>query len=214
MLHIARLFPVVVLLAGCAGSPVSSSSSGSLPSTAALSQRAAGPRCPKYRQGSGILNNGDFHQSADPASYLTYAKGKRLATDWQVTVLNVDFVGTSFWNFDHLCSVDLDGESAVGGIAHHPFRTKKGAKYALSFLMSGNSYCGPIVKKMRVVAGNETSLFTWDVSSNHDVEHGVVAARRLNFKAVSSASTLAFTSLDTAGSGCGPVIGAVSVTKG
>jgi Protein of unknown function (DUF642) len=175
--------------------------------------QAGDPHCPRYAEGTGILGDGDFHKAIDPSGYVTPNKGRSFAPSWKVTVLNVDFAGTTFWNFDHLCSVDLDGESSVGGIEHHRFPTQKGATYMLSFLMSGNSFCGAIVKKMKVTVGNQNALYKWNVSNGHDVEDGVVAPRHLKFTAASSTTTLAFTSLDRAGSGCGPVIGAVSVRK-
>lgn len=213
MLRFARLFPALVLLAGCVGSPAISPPSAGLSPAAGLSQ-LSGPRCPRYRKGTGILSDGDLHQSADPGGgYLTFSKGQYLAPSWKVTVLNINVIGTTFWNFDHLCSVDLDGESAVGGIEHHAFATQKGAAYTLSFLMSGNSYCGAAVKIMRVSAGDKDVIFRWNVSNGNSAENGKFAPRHLNFTATSANTTLKFTSLDAAGSGCGPVIGALSVTK-
>ncbi len=161
-----------------------------------------------------MLRDGDFHEAVDPGGgYLTFSKGQRPAASWKVTLLNINLSGTTFWNFDHLCSVDLDGESAVGGIEHHSFPTHKGATYTVSFLMSGNSYCASTVKKMMVSVGNQTAVFKWNISNGHSVENGVVEPRHLKFTAVSSTSTLKFTSLDRTGSGCGPVIGAIGVTK-
>jgi choice-of-anchor C domain-containing protein len=187
---------------------------GARPSAVAMRPFSGSPHCPKYRKGTGILADGDFHDSADAGGgYFTFNKGQKLAPDWTVTLLDINLVGTTFWNFDHLCSVDLDGESAVGGIAHRPFPTQKGAAYKLTFLLSGNDYCGPNIKKMNVSVGNQSAVFKWNDSNGHSVENGKFAQRYLNFTAVSSTSTLKFTSLDTAGSGCGPVIGAIAVTK-
>jgi hypothetical protein len=210
MLPFYRFFPALVLLAGCAGSSATPLPNGPPAETA---RQATVTHCPRYSKGSGILADGDFHESAEPSGYLTFSKGQRLAPNWKVTALNVNFVGTTFWNFDHLCSVDLDGESAVGGIEHHSFQTKTRAKYLLTFLMSGNSYCGSTVKKMRVTVANQSVIFKWNDANGRSVEYGKVGQRQLNFTAASSTTTLKFTSLDTAGSGCGPVIGAVAVTK-
>lgn len=206
----------VALLAGC--SPLQGGQSSALP-IGAPGSLANGiglskTHCPQYRTGSGLLSDGDFHEAQNPgASYLTFSKGETLAPFWKVTKLNINLAGTTFWKFDGLCSVDLDGQSAVGGIAHHSFATKKGAAYTLSFLMSGNSYCGSTTKKMKVVAGNKTVLFKWNTSNEHSVQYGVVAKRHLEFTAKASTTALDFDSLDGAGSGCGPVIGALAVTK-
>lgn len=213
-MRIYRLFPTLLLLAGCTGSPVTSLPNATRASALTKLPLAGSPHCPRYRKGSGILTDGDFHESVDPGgSYLTFNKNQKLAPGWKVTLLDVNLIGTTFWNVDHLCSVDLDGESAVGGIAHSPFPTQKGAAYALSFLMSGNDYCGPIVKKMKVSVGNKTVVFKWNVSNGHSAENGKFAKRSLDFTAAGSTSSLKFTSLDTAGSGCGPVIGAVAIAK-
>jgi Protein of unknown function (DUF642) len=213
MLRFFRLFPSLVLLAGCLGPPATSPS-GVLPSMLNVAAHPNSASCPRYRKGSGILADGDFHRAPDPGGgYFTFNKGQKLAPDWKVTQLDVNLSGTTFWNFDHLCSVDLDGESAVGGIEHRPFPTQNGAAYTLTFLLSGNDYCGPTIKKMKVSVGNKSVVFKWNDSNGHSVENGKFAGRRLNFNAVSASTTLKFTSLDTAGSGCGPVIGAIAVAK-
>lgn len=152
MMRFCRLLSALVLLSGCMGSPMTPSPNGARALSVPMS---ASPDCPRYAKGTGILADGDFHESPDPGGgYLTFSKGQRLAPNWKVTKLNVDLTGATFWNVAHLCSVDLDGESAVGGIEHHGFATQSGAKYLLSFVMSGNDYCGPTVKKMKVTAGD------------------------------------------------------------
>lgn len=209
-----RFLPAIALLAGCVGPSLTSTSNGVLPSVVRAAAPSSGTHCPRYRKGSGILADGDFHASADPGGgYFTFNKGQKLAPDWKVTRLDINLIGTTFWNVDRLCSVDLDGESAVGGIAHRPFPTQKGARYELTFLMSGNDYCGPTIKKMDVSIGNQNVVFKWNDARGHSAENGKFAARLLKFTAVSSTSTLKFTSLDTAGSGCGPVVAAIAVTK-
>jgi hypothetical protein len=150
MIRLFRCLPSLLLLGGCVGSSVVPSPDRGL-SPAALRPLAAA-HCPKYRKGSGILADGDFSGSVDP--------------------------GSTFWNFDRLCSVDLYGESAVGGIAHHPLQTVKGASYVLTFLMSGNDYCGTTTKIMKVAAGNKAVLFKWNASGGNSVENGKVSSRQ------------------------------------
>jgi hypothetical protein len=211
-MRICRTILPLLFLAGCMGAPPMTPSPFGATSAAAMRPLSGSAHCPRYRNGTGILADGDFHEATNAGgTYFTFSKGQKLAPDWTVTLLNIDLAGTTFWNLDHLCSVDLDGESAVGGIAHRPFPTRKGAAYKLTFLLSGNDYCGPNVKKMRVSVGNQNVVFKWNDSNGHSVENGKFAQRYLNFKAVGSTSTLKFTSLDTAGSGCGPVIGAIAV---
>lgn len=215
MLRFTSAIFAIAFLGGCVGSSTDYVRNGAVPGTyPPLVAGDNGPHCPRYPKGSGILTDGDFHQAVDPGAYYrTYSKGRRLALGWTVTVLDVNFVGTMFWNFHHLCSVDLDGQSAVGAIAHNAFLTKKGASYTLSFLMSGNSYCASTTKKMKVSAGSQTAIFKWNTANGHSVQYGIVARRDMRFTAASSTTTLKFISLDPVGSGCGPVVGAVSVTK-
>lgn len=210
-MRICRILPVF-FLAGCMGASMTPSPYGARPSTVVMRPFSGSPHCPQYRKGTGILADGDFHEAPDAGvTYHTFAKGQTLAPNWKVTANTIDLAGTMFWSFAGLCSVDLDGTSAVGGIEHHTFATKKGAAYVLSFLMSGNSYCGANIKKMKVSVGNQSVVFKWNVSNGHSVENGKVAARHLDFKALGSTTALKFTSLDAAGSGCGAVIGAIGV---
>jgi hypothetical protein len=214
MLRITLIPAAFVLLAGCVVSPVSQLPSDQSLHTGRLSSFASSAHCPAYRKGSGILTDGDFHLAADPgASYLTFNQGQRLARSWKVTTLNINLAGSTFWEFDHLCSVDLDGQSAVGAIEHIKFPTKKGMRYTLSFLMSGNPDCPPTTKNMKVSVPGASTRYHWNTSNGHDVRHGVVALKRVKFTAVSSRSTVTFTSLDPTGSGCGPVIGAIGVKQ-
>lgn len=213
MLRFGRLLPALLLLTGCMSSSIGPPQTGLVPSTIRL-PFTSGTHCPQFDKGSGLLSDGDFHDVKNPGAYYrTFSKGQRLAPFWKVTKLNINLVGTMFWNFDSLCSVDLDGQSAVGGIAHPGFTTAKGALYNVAFLMSGNSYCGAVVKKMKVVAGNKSVIFKWNTSHGHNVQYGVVSPRRFQFTASSQSTTLTFDSLDAQGSGCGPVIGAIRVTK-
>ena len=208
-MRLFRSFPALFVLAGCAGSPAVPHYGAPPP---AMTASASG-HCPKYSKGSGILVDGDFHDVADPASYATFSKGQHLAPKWTVTANTVDLAGTTFWNFDHLCSVDLDGTSAVGGIEHSGIATQKGATYSLTFLMSGNSYCGATIKKMQVSGGNKNVVFKWNDANGNSVEYGKFKRRQMTFAAAGPSTTLKLTSLDAAGSGCGPVIGALSVTR-
>lgn len=207
-MRFCRLFPPLLLLAGCMGSPAITPNGA--PAAASASTAT---HCPSYSRGTGILVDGDFRQEADPATYLTFSKGQHFSPKWTVTQRTVDLAGTTFWNFDHLCSVDLDGTSAVGGVQHSGFATQKGATYALTFLLSGNSYCGATIKKMKVIAGNKSVVFKWNDANGNSVEYGKFGRRHMTFTAAGQTSALKFTSLDAAGSGCGPVIGAIAITK-
>ncbi|HEY3675985.1 MAG TPA: hypothetical protein VGK84_08315 [Candidatus Tumulicola sp.] len=63
---------------------------------------------------------------------MTFAQG------WKLTHRDIDFNGTTFWDMDGYCSVDLDG-NAAGGIVTSPFATQRGAKYDVSFSCSATA---------------------------------------------------------------------------
>jgi hypothetical protein len=174
--------------------------------------------CPTYYGGSGILADGDFSQAVNPGgNFIDYSKGSVLAPDWEVVKGEIDFNGTGFWDMDGLCSVDMDGYFP-GGMRTSAFRTKRGTTYTVTFLLSGNGcegsseHCRP-QKRMKLEAGNQFALFTWNTSNYNDVEHGVFAHESWKFIAAESLTVLSFISLDAKISGRGCVVAAVGVTK-
>jgi hypothetical protein len=230
MVRFLALPVAMALLSGCSGSSVSPAQSPILPLGVTRSQggplarsdtfSAHGPKkCAAWPGGSGILRDGDFHGAVLPETFQTYPKGDHFAAGWVVSRGTSDVVAPGDVNPPNgVCSIDLDG-SSVGGIEHRKLRTHAGSGYTLSFLFSGNGQgpngCpGPIVKKMRVHAGNVSDTLTWNVSNDNDAQHGVYQVETLGFTALSSHAGLRFTSLDKPKtSSCGPIIAAISVTE-
>ncbi len=171
----------LVLLAGCGNQRAASLVT--LPDTSVLARahNASGSYgyCPANPSGTGILPDGDFSQGLNDGDHFTEpSKGTVFAPDWKVSKRNIDFNGTTFWEMDGYCSVDLDGNNA-GGIVASAFPTKPGSSYAVTFLLSGNGGQGkgnpPVVKTMVITAANQFQTFTWDTSNDNDVEHGKFA---------------------------------------
>lgn len=215
MPRLLALGAAVAFLVGCSGTTVTQSA---LIPQGALVQRSRPftplADCPAAQGSSGILTDGDFSQAADPGNQnLVVSKGQVFAPSWQVTQHTLDFLGSTYWNMDGLCSVDLDGYLAVGGIGHSGFATTTGAAYTVAFLLSGNPDCSPTVKTMKVVAAGQFTTFTWDVSNGNDVRHGKFATETWGFTAAGPITVLKFASLDPRRSGCGAVVAAISVTK-
>jgi hypothetical protein len=216
MLHLITSCLIISFLTGCASL---SGAPSPIMGTHPLGQsQARAPvqqsNCPTAAHRSGILVDGDFSQTTDPGgTFVTYAKGSTFAPAWQVKKHTVDLVGSTYWNMDGLCSVDLDGQSAVGGIAHAGFPTRRGAAYTVRFLLSGNGFCSPTVKTMKVRAGNQSTTLTWDTSNENDIQHGSVAEESWEFRARGPMTDLSLTSLDPRRSGCGPVVAALSIAR-
>jgi len=171
-------------------------------------------KCPAWPGGSGLLDDGDFHLAPEPMPSERYSKGQIFANGWKVAKRTVDFVGTYWPGPSGVCSVDLDGDN-VGAVTHAGFRVTPSAAYTVTFQFSGAGQCPPTVKTMMISAAGQSQQFSWDTSNNNDAEHGVFQQMTWGFTAPASTlrADLKFSSLDPPGSGCGPVIAAISVTQ-
>lgn len=168
--------------------------------------------CPALQGGTGVLPDGDFSQALDPGDHnLTPSKGTVFAPDWEVSKGNIDFNGSTYWDMDGLCSVDLDGYLTVGGIKSSAFTAKPGT-YTLSFVMSGNGHCSPAIKKMRITLDNQFATYTWNTASGNDVQDGDYATETWQVY-LKRLSMLRFVSQDPRGSGCGVVIAGMALTQ-
>jgi Protein of unknown function (DUF642) len=204
----------VAMLAGCGGSQGQVGGTTPLAATASRERMDSGSYgyCPALPGGTGILPDGDFSQEMNPGDHnITPKKGAVFAPDWVVSKGNIDFNGTTYWDMDGLCSVDLDGYLTVGGIKSSAFPAKRGT-YSLSFVMSGNGHCSPTIKTMKISIDNQFTTFTWNTASGNDVQNGDYAVETWQFHA-NQLSTLKLVSQDPKGSGCGVVIAGMAITK-
>lgn len=168
--------------------------------------------CPEVPGGTGILLDGDFSQASNPGAHnITSQKGTFFAPAWKVWRGNIDFNGTTYWEMDGLCSVDLDGDLTVGGIKSSAFKPMPG-RYALSFVMSGNGHCPPLVKNMKIGIDNQVTHFTWNTSGGYDVQDGDYTIEKWQIK-LKRLSALKILSEDPLGSGCGIVIAGISIKR-
>jgi hypothetical protein len=208
----AIVLVAVFVLAGCGGNGAAVPLGAMAQSRAHQSSSSYG-YCPAVQGGTGILPDGDFSQAMNPGDHnITPEKGTVFAPDWVVSKGNIDFSGSTYWDMDGLCSVDLDGYETVGGIKSSAFRAKKGGQYTLSFVMSGNGHCLPTIKTMKISIDKQFTTFNWNTASGNDVQDGDYAAESWNFTAKAS-SILTFVSQDPPGSGCGMVIAGMAITK-
>jgi hypothetical protein len=105
------------------------------------------------------------------------------------------------------------GYQTVGGIEHRALATSIGTRYMVTFMMSGNGFCPPTVKTLKISAAGQSTTLTWDTSGGNDAQHGVYAQRSWSVPAKGLRTTLTFASLDPRKSGCGPIVGAFSAAE-
>ena len=208
------------MLVACSTSPSTIGSTGGTPE-AQLRPASGSGNCPALPGGTGILPDGDFSRAPNPGDIteLNY-KGQVFAPDWEVSERTVNFTGTTYWDMGGYCSVDLDGNNA-GGIRTSAFQTRAGARYRVTFLLSGNGCedtipygpkC-PEEKECKLVAANQFQSFTWDVYGDNDAEHGDYKGKSWKFIAAQRLTVLTFSSEDTYASARGCVVAAFNITK-
>ena len=209
----------LVCLGLAAGSTALAASAMPRAPQAAHLGRTAAATCPAYAGGTGILDDGDFSQAADPGNGLrTVWVPDVFAPRWRVSRSNIDLYGSTAWNGGPgYCSVDMDG-SHRGAVRHVPFATIPHETYSVTFLLSanGSTNCGrggTAEKVLLIDAAGSAQLFTWNTADGNDAQHGVWVAESWSFQAYQRSTELHFRSLDHKHSACGPVIAAVSVTK-
>lgn len=205
-------FITAILLGSCAGAS-STIPNGATSDFRPLTGSGCGSKCcPSLPGGTGILTDGDFSQGIDLGSKWNHVfKGDVFAPNWIVSKSNINFYGSTAWNIDGLCSVDLDGTPGPGGIAHDFFATQVGAQYSVTFLFSGNGACRTTAKKMQVEAAKQSEDFTWNTSGGKDAQNGYWSEEVFQFSAINSMTRVRFNSKDHPPSNCGPVVAGVSV---
>jgi hypothetical protein len=170
---------------------------------------------PALSGGTGLLPDGDFSEAPQPAPTYApiYRKRSVFAPDWVVSRRNINFQSSLYWDVDGLCSVDLDGNYAVGGIKTNPFTLPAGS-YTLSFVLSGNGGGPPTIKQMKVIVGVQLTTFDWNISSGNDAQDGDYTTETWNFTKTKSGSTvLRFVSQDPKGSTYGPVVAGIAIAQ-
>ncbi len=155
-----------------------------------------------------LLINGSFEEGPAPGNFMTMAAGSTRIPGWTVTRATIDYVESEWPASEGKRSIDLDGSPGAGEI-EQTFPAVPGRKYQLSFDLSGNSACAPVVKKLRVTAGNAIGEFTFDTTGKSSGTGWINES--LDFAARTSTEAVVFTSLDNSQSQCGPVIDNVSV---
>ncbi len=157
-----------------------------------------------------LLVNASFEDGPNLNAYLTMRAGTTIP-GWKITKETVDLTGTYFKASDGERSIDLVGTPGLGAI-EQTFETKIGERYQVKFDLAGNPVGGPPVKKMKVSAGSQSSLFEFDVTGKTIQEMGWQESTWI-FMAEEDKTTLSFEALAGASpSNYGAAIDKVSVT--
>lgn len=160
------------------------------------------PTWPDNNENSNLTPDGDFAGTPLPPGFFEYTAPNLIpATNWSVSVGNIDLAGLLEWN-SHPgpggdCTVDLDG-SVHGGISR-TFPTTAGVVYHVHFQFSGSTTPPHNVNRMQVSAAGQSRNFAWNIlPAGHDVYHGVYELKRWMFTAAAGTTmtTLEFKSLD------------------
>jgi hypothetical protein len=211
MHKIFKLWAAALALAGCSTLGEPSALPGAVVQSTTHSARPqTSGHCPANPSGTGILPDGDFSQAIEPDGDALETKGQTFAPDWTVKKHNIDFLSSSYWNMDGLCSVDIDGYFKTGAIETQAFATQRKTLYTVTFLMSGNGACAPTIKTLKVSDKGHGTTFTWNTASGNDVQDGDYSLESWTFKTM---TRLEFISKDPAGSSCGAVIAGVAMNE-
>lgn len=153
--------------------------------------------------------NPSFERGPPVGTYLTLDSGSVAISGWRVSRGEIDV--TVYWeSYDGNRSLDLNGWMP-GGI-EQTIRTVPGGQYQVTFAMAGNPSGPPTMKVMGVSAGNQSSVFAFDVTGRTIRAMGWTL-RSWTFTAIDTVSTVEFFSLDPTGSIYGPALDKVSIVR-
>ena len=160
-----------------------------------------------------IIENGSFEnaQINPGVTFQELPAGSNAIDHWTIENGTIDYIGGLWPPSNGARSIDMTGTSA--GTLSQSFSTVSGAKYLIEFDLSGNpgdlGSCGSsIIKELKVSAGNNSTIYTFDVTGQTLNNMGW-ETRAFEFDAIETTTTLLFASL-TPGK-CGPAIDNVKI---
>jgi choice-of-anchor C domain-containing protein len=156
-----------------------------------------------------LLLNGSFEMGPDVGDFLSLDKGSTALKGWIVTRGQIDYVNNQWIAADGGRCIDLHGSPGYGGV-QQTFKTEKGKKYKLTFMMAGNPDGAQGVKKLAASAAGKTQEFSFDVTGKTDKALGW-KPMEWEFIATDDDTTLELYTLETTDPNCGPVIDNVKV---
>jgi choice-of-anchor C domain-containing protein len=159
------------------------------------------------------FQNGSFEDPAalNPGAFVNLPAGSTAVTGWTVVGSGgVDYIG-SYWNASAGArSIDISGGGGAGSGVQQTFDTVAGTSYTVSFDLSGNTDCAPVIKSLEVNAtpGGAVQAYSHDTTGT-SLPNIPWTTQQYTFTATSAATTLSFTTPST--SACGPALDNVVV---
>src|SRR5947209_10953366 len=89
------------------------------------------------KKSENLIVNGSFEMGPDAGEFKPLDKDSTDIKGWKVTRVQIDYIGTYWQHAQGEHSLDLHGSPGIGGISQ-TFKTKKGQKYRVTFMLAGN----------------------------------------------------------------------------
>lgn len=160
-----------------------------------------------------LITNGSFESGTFTGSSFTrVAAGQTNLTGWTVLGVAVDWHNTNEFGPMHdgtrALDLNLDGGTTGTGVLQQSFSSVIGSSYLLRFFAAAPTVAGLGTRSMRASLGSGLNL---DIVLTNSPQRAMVWTEySLRFNALSTTSTVSFSSLNGAGF-WGPVIDSVSV---
>lgn len=141
-----------------------------------------------------MASNGSFEDGTVANPFTTLTPGATNITDWEVVAGSVDYIGNLWQAAEGDRSIDMTGYSA--GSIRQEVPTVVGAKYQLSFAMSGNPDGGPAEKSMDVDTGGVSTNYVYNTATEGTTRADMRwSEESLVFTATAAMTPVTFTSL-------------------
>jgi choice-of-anchor C domain-containing protein len=160
--------------------------------------------------GSELLKNGDFEESPlNPGGYfITLGTGDMNINHWKVSSGDIEYIGTLWQPASGSRSIDLSGNGP--GAIEQTIPTVPGKKYRVTYSLAGNIDGGPTVKSMKLSAGTQSEIFTFDITGKN---HGNMGWVRKAWDFVANSPTTLIRFENTGSGPYGPAIDKVGVSE-
>lgn len=149
------------------------------------------------------IQNGSFEVGPNPGGFSTLPSGNTQITGWTVASGNIDYIGSLWQASDGNRSLDLTGNQR-GSISTTITGLVVGARYALSFDLSGNPDGRPAAKQLDVTlaapATTQNFMFNIQTAGNTRADMRWVT-HVLSFVATSTQTLLTFSAGNGGGNG-------------
>jgi choice-of-anchor C domain-containing protein len=134
-----------------------------------------------------VGTNGSFEFGSDPGMYTTLNIGSTNINGWTINSGSIDYIGAHWEASDGIRSIDMNGNEK--GSISQSFSTTLGARYKVTFDLSGNPDGDPNIKLLTVSAASESKSFSYDI--NHE------GTTRLDMKYAPQSFTFTATGINT-----------------